>query len=66
MVTGLRYTTSRTSEDQDGDRDLDRQAVLFARDGEVGDGGRGPGEVHCQWAVARGDVVFDDVGDSVV
>ena len=37
---------------QDGDRELDRQAVLFARDGEIGDGGRGSGDVHGQWAVA--------------
>ena len=41
----------QNEEHQDADRDLDRQAILFAGDGEVGDGGRGSGDVHCQWAV---------------
>ena len=44
-------------EHQDGDRDLDGQAVVFARDGEVGDGGRGPGDVHGEWAVGAGRCV---------
>ena len=37
---------------------------MLARDGEVGNGGRGSGDAHFEWAV--GDVVFDEVGNPVV
>ena len=37
-------------EDQDGDRDLDGQAILLAGDGEVRDGGRRTGDVDGEWA----------------
>ena len=50
-------------EHQNGDSQLDRKPVPITRDGEVGDGCSGPGEVCRQGR--SGDGVFDDVADLV-